>query len=213
MSLSPREATLPSPTHPSHTLCCHRAVPDSLHCLPRPLSSHTFSPHLPRSHCPHFQATPPPPRPPTVIAVLESPRVPANPPALWACSLSPPALCQFLSYLIRLPLPRAERLSAISNRQRELPQKSSVRGADGRSRPREAKACPRLSLLGVSNIPHRTPRPLYQPCPPTPELLPARDQALRSSATSGPVSLGWRWWNLSVRGWASEACRKVNICA
>lgn len=156
---------------------------------------------------------PPPPRPPTVIAVLESPRVPANPPALWACSLSPPALCQFLSYLIRLPLPRAERLSAISNRQRELPQKSSVRRADGRSRPREAKACPRLSLLGVSNIPHRTPRPLYQPCPPTPELLPARDQALRSSATSGPVSLGWRWWNLSVRGWASEACRKVNICA
>ena len=162
MSLSPREATLPSPTHPSHTLCCHRAAPDSLHCLPRPLSSHTFSPR-PHSHCPHSQATPT--SPPAVIAVLDSLKVPANPPALWACSLSPPALCQLLSYLIRLPLPRVERPSAISNRQRELPQKSSMRGADGRSRPREAKACPRLGLLGVSNIPHRTPRPLLSALP------------------------------------------------
>lgn len=212
MSLSPREATLPSPTHPSHTLCCHRAVPDSLHCLPRPLSSHTFSPPPPRSHCPHFQATPLhlAPRSNCCPGVSQSsckPTCSVGLQPLPSCPVSVP----FLPH--KTPLPRAERLSAISNRQRELPQKSSVRGADGRSRPREAKACPRLSLLGVSNIPHHTPRPLYQPCPPTPELLPAKDQALRSSATSGPVSLGWRWWNLSVRGWASEACRKVNICA
>ena len=150
MSLSPHEATLPSPTHASHTLCCHRALlTASIVCITHSL----LTPSLPLAFAP----------------TSEPPHTPRQQLLSWILS-------KFLqTHLLYGPedthhLPcvssfltshdSCSRLGAVSNRQRGLLHKSSRRGANGRSHPRKAKACPRLSLMGVSNMP-----------PPTPHIL------------------------------------------
>ena len=169
MSLSPHEATLPSPTRPSHTLCCHRALlTASIVCVTHSL----LTPSLPLAFTPTSE-------PPTPIGCnccsgsSQSSCKPTYSVGLKMLTSCPMSVC-FLPHMT----PARDLVLFQTGREDCL---TSPPGGElmGGLTPGKPKRAPGSASRGLKHASPNTSHPLYQPHPPTPEPLPAKDQALR----------------------------------
>jgi len=207
MSLSPHEATLPSPTHASHTLCCHRALlTASIVCITHSL----LTPSLPLA----FTPTSEPPTPLGSNCCSESSQNSCKPTysmglkTLTSCPVSVPFLPQMT--------PARDSVLFQTGREDCLtsPPGGELMGGLTPGKPKRApgsaswgsQTCLPQHLASTLSIPPSNTRTFA--CKKTRHegkvvLTLTAQVVLCPSAGDGEISMS---------RWAGGACRKVNIC-